>query len=103
ITDASEIPEIMAKAFYIARSGRPGPVLVDITKNAQVEELDFSYKKCTGIRSYKPKPEINNARLQEAAEIINKAKKPFIVFGQGVILGNAEEQLTAFVEKTGIP
>ena len=103
ITDASEIPEIMAKAFYIARSGRPGPVLVDITKNAQIEQLDFSYKKCTGIRSYKPKPEINNTRLQEAAAIINNAKKPFIVFGQGIILGNAEEQLKAFVEKTGIP
>ena len=103
ITDASEIPEIMAKAFYIARSGRPGPVLVDITKDAQINELDFSYKKCKGIRSYKPVPKIDHSKLQEAADIINNAKKPFIVFGQGTILGNAEEELKAFVEKTGIP
>jgi acetolactate synthase-1/2/3 large subunit len=103
ITEASEIPEIMAKAFYIARSGRPGPVLVDITKNAQFDEFEFSYKKCTSIRSYNPKPTLNIEKVKEAAELINKAKKPFIVFGQGIILGKAEEELKAFVEKAGIP
>ncbi len=103
ITKASEIPEIMAKAFFLARSGRPGPVLVDITKNAQLEEFDFSYEKCTGVRSYKPVPKPEISAIDEAAELINKAKKPFIVFGQGVILGEAEEELKALVEKAGIP
>jgi acetolactate synthase-1/2/3 large subunit len=103
ITDAEEIPEILAKAFYIARSGRPGPVLIDITKNAQFQEFDFEYKKCKAIRSYRAIPEIDNSKVEEAAELINKAKKPFIVFGQGVILGNAEEELKAVVEKSGIP
>ena len=103
ITQASEIPEIMAKAFYIARSGRPGPVLVDITKNAQFEMFDFKYKKCTSVRSYKPVPKMNMGKIKAAAEIINEAKKPMIVFGQGVILGKAEEEFKAFIEKTGIP
>ena len=103
ITEASEIPEIMAKAFYIAKSGRPGPVLIDITKNAQFDEIEFSYKKCTSIRSYNPKPTLNIERIKEAAELINNAKKPYIVFGQGIILGEAEEQLKALVEKSGIP
>jgi acetolactate synthase-1/2/3 large subunit len=103
ITKASEIPEIMAKAFYIARSGRPGPVLVDITKNAQFEMLDFEYKKCTSVRSYKPVPEVNISHLKAAADYINWAKKPMIVFGQGVILGEAEQEFTDFIEKTGIP
>ena len=103
ITEASEIPEIMAKAFYIAKSGRPGPVLVDITKNAQFDSFDFSYEKCEGIRSYKPVPKPDEAALETAASLINSAKKPFIVFGQGVILGNAEEEFKAFIEKTGIP
>ncbi|RTY69733.1 biosynthetic-type acetolactate synthase large subunit [Flavobacterium sp. LB2P53] len=103
ITEASEIPEIMAKAFYIARSGRPGPVLIDITKNAQFDQMEFSYKKCTSIRSYNPKPILNLEKVKEAAAIINTSKKPFIVFGQGIILGEAEEQLKAFVEKSGIP
>ena len=103
ITKASEIPEIFAKAFYIAKSGRPGPVLVDITKNAQFDELDFVYKKCIGVRSYKPVPSPDNDAIKEAAELINTAKKPYIVWGQGVILGHAEEQLKALIEKTGIP
>ena len=103
VTEADEIPEIIAKAFYIAKSGRPGPVLVDITKNAQFDLMDFSYKKCTGIRSYHPKPVLNLQKVQEAADIINNAKKPFIVFGQGIILSEAEEQLKRFVEKSGIP
>ncbi|MFD0797454.1 biosynthetic-type acetolactate synthase large subunit [Maribacter chungangensis] len=103
VTEASQIPEAMAKAFYIARSGRPGPVLVDITKNAQFEELEFSYEKCTGVRSYNPRPTPRTDAISEAAELINSAKKPFIVWGQGVILGKAEEDLKAFVEKAGIP
>ncbi|MBJ2173721.1 biosynthetic-type acetolactate synthase large subunit [Aureibaculum sp. A20] len=103
ITDASEIPEIMAKAFYIARSGRPGPVLIDITKNAQFEKFDFEYKKCTSVRSYKAIPDINDHAINAAAEIINEAKKPMIVFGQGVILGKAEEEFKALIEKAGIP
>jgi acetolactate synthase-1/2/3 large subunit len=103
ITEAHEIPEIIAKAFYIAKSGRPGPVLIDITKNAQFDELDFSYKKCTGIRSYNPRPILNLEKVQEAADLINAAKKPYIIFGQGIILGEAEAELKAFVEKSGIP
>ena len=103
ITKASEIPEIIAKAFYIAKSGRPGPVLIDITKNAQFDELEFSYKKCKGVRSYNPVPKPDNNAVKEAAKLINAAKKPFIVWGQGVILGKAEEELKAVVEKAGIP
>ena len=103
ITKASEIPEIMAKAFYIAKSGRPGPVLVDITKDAQFEEFDFKYEKCTKVRSYKAVPEIDDSKLKEAASLINAAKKPMIVWGQGVILGEAEEELKAVIEKAGIP
>ncbi|MDO6602042.1 biosynthetic-type acetolactate synthase large subunit [Arenibacter palladensis] len=103
VTKASEIPEVLAKAFYIARSGRPGPVLVDITKNAQIDEFDFSYEHCTGVRSYNPYPKPDIKAIEDAANLINAAKKPFIVFGQGVILGQAEEQLKKLVEKAGIP
>ncbi len=103
ITKASEIPEILAKAFFIAKSGRPGPVLVDITKDAQFEELNFSYKKCERIRSYHPIPKLDNKQVKAAADLINNAKKPFVVFGQGVILGNAESEFKAFIEKADIP
>ncbi|WP_248724159.1 biosynthetic-type acetolactate synthase large subunit [Seonamhaeicola sp. ML3] len=103
VTRAEDIPEVMAKAFYLARSGRPGPVLVDITKDAQVQEFDFSYKKCTSVRSYKPVPKTDINAVKSAAELINNAKKPFIVWGQGVILGKAEEELKAVVEKSGVP
>ena len=103
ITKASEVPSILAKAFYIAKSGRPGPVLIDITKDAQFEEFDFKYEHCKGIRSYKPVPDLNMESLKDAAEIINKAKKPMIVWGQGVILGQAEELLKEFIESSGIP
>ncbi len=103
VTKAEDIPSVLAKAFYIARSGRPGPVLVDITKDAQFGELDFEYKKCKGVRSYKPVPETDPKSLNEASRLINDAKKPMIVFGQGVILGKAEEELKNFVEKSGIP
>ena len=103
ITKASEIPEIFAKAFYIAKSGRPGPVLIDITKDAQFELFEYDYKKCNGIRSYIPYPEVNDDSIDHAVKLINQAKKPLIVWGQGVILGNAEEEFKNFVEKSGIP
>ena len=103
VTKASEIPEVLAKAFYIAKSGRPGPVLIDITKDAQFELMEFSYSKCDSIRSYNPIPNYSIKQLKKAAELINNAKKPFIVFGQGVILGNAETEFKNFIEKTGIP
>ena len=104
ITKASEISKIFAKAFYIAKSGRPGPVLIDITKDAQFELIEsFEYKKCKNIRSYFSVPETDPESLKNAAELINKAKKPFIVWGQGVILGNAESEFIKFIEKTGIP
>ena len=103
ITKASEIPVIFAKAFYIAKSGRPGPVLIDITKDAQFELFNYEYSKCKGIRSYNPLPKINSSSIDDAVTLINKAKKPFIVWGQGVILGNAEDEFKSFVEKSGIP
>ncbi len=103
ITKAEEIPEIFAKAFYIARSGRPGPVLIDITKDAQFADFEFSYEKCTGIRSYKAIPDVELTAIEAAAEVINAAKKPFIVFGQGIVLGKAEAELKALIEKADIP
>lgn len=103
ITKAEEIPEIIAKAFYIAKAGRPGPVLIDITKDAQFGELDFTYQICEKVRSYKPVPQFEPKKLEEAAALINAAKKPFIVWGQGLTLGKAEEEFKAFIEKTGIP
>jgi acetolactate synthase-1/2/3 large subunit len=104
ITDATEIPSVLAKAFYIARSGRPGPVLIDITKNAQLQKFDYDgYTPCTHIRSYRPKPIIRKEYIQEAARLINAAEKPFVIFGQGVILGRAEKEFKRFIEKSGIP
>nr|HPR60130.1 biosynthetic-type acetolactate synthase large subunit [Prolixibacteraceae bacterium] len=103
ITSADEIPEVMAKAFYIARSGRPGPVLIDIAKDAQFAMIDFKYEKCTKVRSYVPYQAIDMAQVEAAAEAINKAQKPFLMFGQGIILSQAEEELKLFLEKTGIP
>jgi acetolactate synthase I/II/III large subunit len=103
VTKPEEIPWVIAQAFYIAYTGRPGPVLIDITKDAQFGELEFSYKKCTNIRSYIPRPKINTTRIEEAAKLINSAKKPYVLFGQGIILGNAEDEFKAFLEKSGIP
>ena len=104
VTDASEIPSVLAKAFYIAGSGRPGPVLIDITKNAQLQLFEYAgYQKCEHIRSYRPKPIIRLSYVDAAAALINEAKKPFVIFGQGVILGHAENELLAFIEKAGIP
>ena len=104
ITDATEIPEILAKAFYIAKTGRPGPVLIDITKNAQIQKFDYKgYTPCKHIRSYRPYPIVRKEYVEEAAKLINAAKKPFVLWGQGVILGSAEQEFKTFIEKSGIP
>lgn len=98
-----DIAPAIAKAFHIAKSGRPGPVLVDITKNAQVEFGEFNYEPCFGIRSYRPYVTVNPAAIANAAQLINAAKRPYVLYGQGVILANAEEELKAFLDKSGIP
>jgi len=104
VTDATEIPSVMAKAFYIAGSGRPGPVVIDITKNAQLQKFDFDgYKKSDHIRSYRPKPIVRKKYVEEAAKLINSAERPFVIFGQGVILGKAENEFRQFIEKGGLP
>ena len=104
ITDATEIPSVLAKAFYIAASGRPGPVLIDITKNAQIQEFEYEeYQPSEHIRSYRPKPIVRKKFVEEAARLINEAKKPFVIFGQGVILGHAENEFKNFLDKSGIP
>jgi len=104
ITEAKDIADAVAKAFYIARSGRPGPVLIDITKNAQNEMLEaFEYKKCEQVRTYKPKPALQHQQVEAAAELINKAKRPYLLVGQGVLLSTATKELISFAEKTGIP
>ncbi len=104
VTDAKEIPSVLAKAFYIAGSGRPGPVLIDITKNAQLQLFDYDgYKKCDHIRSYRPKPIVRKEYIEQAAKLINEAERPFVIFGQGVILGKAEKEFIKFIEKAGIP
>jgi acetolactate synthase-1/2/3 large subunit len=103
VKKAAEIPEAIARAFYIARSGRPGPVLIDITKDAQFGEVEFYYEKINRVRSYHPvvKPDLD--KIAEAARLINLAKKPMALIGQGVILGGAERELQQFLEKSGIP
>jgi len=104
VTDANEIPEVLAKAFYIASSGRPGPVLIDITKNAQLQLFEYKgYRQCVHVRSYRPEPIVRKGYIEQAAQLINRAKKPFVIFGQGVILGNAEKEFLTFIEKAGIP
>ncbi len=104
ITDATEIPHVLAKAFFIACTGRPGPVLIDITKNAQIQHFNYEgYTKCKHIRSYRPKPIIRKEYIEQAALLINKAKKPFVIFGQGILLGGAEKEFIAFIEKGGLP
>jgi acetolactate synthase-1/2/3 large subunit len=104
VTDANEIPSVLAKAFYIAKSGRPGPVLIDITKNAQIQKFECGkYAPCDHVRSYRPKPYVRKEYIEQAAELINKAERPFVLWGQGVILGKAEEEFKTFIEKTGIP
>lgn len=103
ITRAEDIPEMIARAFFIARTGRPGPVMVDITKDAQFNELEFSYEKCRDVRSYVPLPTLNMSYVEKAAELINNAKRPLALVGQGVILSGAEKELLEFIEKADIP
>ena len=103
VTKPEDIASAIARAFYIASTGRPGPVLVDITKDAQFGSTLFEYVKCTEIRSYKTKPSIDFSKLEKAANFINKAEKPFLLIGQGILLSNAEKELEDFVNKTGIP
>ncbi|MFA5326159.1 MAG: biosynthetic-type acetolactate synthase large subunit [Prolixibacteraceae bacterium] len=103
VTSADEIPEAIAKAFHIANTGRPGPVLLDIAKDAQFAMLDFEYKKCTKIRSYLPEYPVDPFQVKAAADIINQAKKPIVLFGHGVMIAHAEAELKEFIEKTGIP
>jgi len=103
VTKAEDIPAAIARAFYIASTGRPGPVLIDITKDAQFGKMDFSYEKCNSVRSYIPKPKIDEVQLEKAAELINQAQKPYLLIGQGILLSEAEDVLIEFVEKSGIP
>jgi len=104
VTDATEIPAVLAKAFYIARTGRPGPVLIDITKNAQIQLFEYlGYEPCNHVRSYRPSPIVRKEYIEEAAKLINAAKKPFVIFGQGIILGKAEQEFKQFIEKGGFP
>lgn len=104
VTDATEIPSVLAKAFYIAQTGRPGPVLIDITKSAQLQLFEYEgYSKCDHVRSYRPKPIVRKEYIEQAAELINQAEKPFVIFGQGVILGQAEQDFKNFIEKSGFP
>lgn len=103
VKKASEIPAVIAKAFYIAKSGRPGPVVIDITKDAQQEIAEFHYEKINSVRSYNPYPAPDQTKLTEAAKLINLSRRPLALVGQGVILGGAEKEVTAFIEKSGIP
>jgi acetolactate synthase-1/2/3 large subunit len=103
VKKAEDIPATIAKAFYIAKSGRPGPVLIDITKDAQLEKLDFKYRKCDYIRSYNPNIPLHTKEIESAAIIINHAERPLILAGHGVLLSKAENELKAFAEKAGIP
>ena len=103
ITCADEILDVMAKAFFYANSGRPGPVLIDITKSAQFEEVEFNYKKCKQVRSYIPNPKPDPSAIDMAAELINGSKRPFVLCGQGVTISRAEAEFREFVEKAGIP
>ena len=103
VRTVEEIAPAIAKGFFIAKSGRPGPVLIDITKNAQIDFGEFNYEHCKGIRSYKTHIPVKKSAIQEAAFLINTARRPYVLFGQGVVLGNAENELEAFLNKTGIP
>lgn len=103
VTKAEEIPAVVAKAFFIANSGRPGPVLIDITKDAQFGKMTFAYEKCSKIRSYFPRPKLSKKNIEEAAGLINAAEKPFILAGHGIQLSGAEKELRQLAEKADIP
>ena len=103
IRRAEDVAWAVSRAFYIARTGRPGPVVLDFPRNAQVEEIDWEPKKVDFVRSYVPYPKLDNVAVREAAELINNAKRPLALVGQGVELGHAQEELKAFLEKADIP
>lgn len=103
VTRAQDIPHAIAKAFFIAQSGRPGPVLIDITKDAQIQMMEFAYEKCEKVRTYVPLLQPDEVALHEAAELINNAKRPYLLAGHGILISGAENELLQFVEKTGIP
>ena len=103
VKKASEIPEALSKAFYIATSGRTGPVLIDITKDAQIEKFDFKYSKCNFIRSYNPHIPLHKKEIESAAIMINHSERPLILAGHGVLISRAENELKELAEKTGIP
>ena len=105
ITHPDEVPEVMAKAFYIAKSGKPGPVVIDFTRDAQVAKMTkaYQYNKIEGLFSYKPRIIPKDEHLEKAAQLINNAQKPYILFGHGVLISGAMEELKAFAEKTDIP
>ncbi len=103
ITDAKEIPSVLAKAIYIAKSGRPGPVLIDITKDAQMAFMDFEYVDTNTVLNYNPFPKIDTDAIQLATAIIDSASRPMIIVGQGVLLGGAEKELLSFLDKANIP
>ncbi|MAN25932.1 MULTISPECIES: biosynthetic-type acetolactate synthase large subunit [Mesonia] len=103
VTKAKDIPQALAKAFYVAKSGRPGPVLIDITKDAQFESVEFEYESCQSVRSYVPDNPVNEEQIKKAAELINAAKKPYVLFGQGVVLAEAQEEFRKFIEKGDLP
>ena len=103
VRKVEDIASAIARGFHIARSGRPGPVLIDITKDAQTAKGDFNYVPCLNIRSYRPYPKIEDSIIEKAAALINSAERPYLLYGQGVVLGKAENELKAFLDKTGIP
>ncbi|MEX0883647.1 MAG: thiamine pyrophosphate-binding protein, partial [Cyclobacteriaceae bacterium] len=103
VRNVNDIAPAIAKGFHIARSGRPGPVLIDITKDAQTAMGEFNYVPCLNIRSYKPYPKVEDEAISKAAKLINEAQKPYVLYGQGTVIGNAEKELSAFLDKSGIP
>ena len=103
IRKAEDIPWAVARAFYIARSGRPGPVILDFAKDAQIEQFDYAPYQVNFIRSYEPSPQLDPQAIKKAAQLINESKQPFALVGQGVELGNAHQELLQFIEKAQIP
>ncbi len=103
VRDAKDMAWAVSRAFYIARNGRPGPVVLDVTKDAQLSMVDFEFKKCGFIRSYNPYPKPSEEAIAKAAMLINEAERPFVVFGQGITLSGAEKELKEFLHKGDIP
>lgn len=103
VTEAKDIPSIIARAFFLASSGRPGPVLIEITKDAQLKKLDYRYEKCLSVDHYIPRPKVSHHKIIEAAKLINNSQRPLIIYGHGVLISGAKKELKELIEKTGIP